>query len=179
MSQAPPQAAAPASENEAVRFLTEVCRAAVRQGASDIHVKVGQPPMIRSMGEIKPVPGAPRVTAEMAGAMAWNIMTAAQRDRFKTTNELDMAWAVPGIGRFRVNVFRQRQNIGLVMRLIPTVVKTIDELNLPPVIKNLALTPRGLILVTGTTGSGKSTTLAAMVDDLNTRIKGQIGRAHV
>ena len=152
---------------DAVRMLAEICRAAVRQGASDIHLKALSPPMVRIRGEVVPVQGAPRLPNEVLGAMAWGIMTPVQRDRFKTSSDLDMAWQVPNVGRFRVNVFRQRGSIGMVLRTIPTQVKTIDELHLPARLKELAAIPRGLILVTGTTGSGKSTTLASIVEEMN------------
>lgn len=159
---------APVSEiPEAVRLLAEICKMAVRQGASDIHLKTGLAPMLRTRGDISAIPNAPKLTAETVGAMAWNIMSPMQRDRFKNTHDLDMAWQVAGVGRFRVNVFRQRQAIGLVLRAIPANVKTVDELGLPPVLKKIAANPRGLILVTGTTGSGKSTTLAALVEEIN------------
>jgi len=147
--------------------LTAIAKWAVKHGASDIHIKVGLPPMVRISGDIRPIPKAPKVTQELAGQMAWSIMSARQRERFKSDNDLDMAWAAPGIGRFRVNVFRQRAKIGMVLRIIPTKVFTIDELSLPPVIKRMAMEPRGLLLVTGVTGSGKSTTLAAMIEEVN------------
>ena len=162
---APPQA--PAEIPESVRLLTEVCKLAVRQGASDIHLKVGLPPMLRIRGDVAPIPNAPRMTPEALGSMAWNIMSPTQRERFKNTHDLDMAWQIQGLGRFRVNVFRQRQAIGMVLRAIPNQVKTADELGLPQVIKKIAANPRGLVLVTGTTGSGKSTTLAAIIEEIN------------
>ncbi len=147
--------------------LPEICRVAVRRGASDIHMKVGLPPMVRVHGTLMPLPSAPRMTQEVLGKMAWSIMSQTQRDRFKADNELDMAWEVQGLGRFRVNVFRQRRQIGMVLRTIPSDVKTIDELQLPLVLKTVAMEPRGLILVTGATGSGKSTTLASMIEEVN------------
>lgn len=166
MSQVPPPQGA-AETPDAVRLLAEVCKMAIRMGASDIHLKSGLPPMLRVRGDVGPIPNAPRLTPEMMGQMAWGIMSAIQRDRFKNTHDLDMAWQVPGVGRFRVNVFRQRQNIGMVLRAIPATVKSIDELSLPPVIKKIAANQRGLVLVTGTTGSGKSTTLAALIEEIN------------
>lgn len=168
----PPQA--PAEVPEAVRLLAEVCKLAVRQGASDIHLKVGLPPMLRIRGEVAPIPNAPRMTPEALGSMAWNIMSPTQRERFKNTHDLDMAWQVPAVGRFRVNVFRQRQAIGMVLRSIPNMVKTADELGLPPVLKKIAANPRGLVLVTGTTGSGKSTTLAAIIEEINRTVSHHI-----
>jgi twitching motility protein PilT len=147
--------------------LQEICRVAMRRGASDIHMKVGLPPMVRVHGTLTALPSAPRMTQEVLGKMAWAMMSSVQRDRFKADNELDMAWEVKGLGRFRVNVFRQRRHIGMVLRTIPSDVKTIDDLNLPEVLKEISLRKRGLILVTGATGSGKSTTLAAMIEEVN------------
>jgi twitching motility protein PilT len=147
--------------------LEEICRGAQQAGASDIHIKVGLPPMLRVQGSLVPMAGAPRLTAEMVGKMAWNVMSPAQREKFKAHNDLDLAFAVPEVGRFRVNVFRQRQAVGLVLRTIPTEVRTIEQLRLPSVLKQIAQTPRGLVLVTGTTGSGKTTTLAAIIEEVN------------
>ena len=147
--------------------LSEICRIAMRRGASDIHLKVGLPPMIRVHGKLMPIPSASKLTKEAIGRMAWDCMSKVQRERFKEQSDLDMAYEVQGLGRFRVNVFRQRRNVGMVLRTIPSEVKTLDELQMPPVLKKIALTPRGLILVTGTTGSGKSTTLAAMIEEIN------------
>jgi twitching motility protein PilT len=106
--------------------------------------------------------------------MAAGVMNAKQRERFKERNEADLAYGVPGLGRFRVNVFQQRGMVGIVLRLIPLKIQTVRELNLPPVLEALSLEPRGLILVTGTTGSGKSSTLAAMIDHINSNTTGHI-----
>jgi len=147
--------------------LGEICRIAMRRGASDIHLKVGLPAMIRVSGKLMPIPSSPKLSKEVVGQMAWDAMSKNQREKFKESGDLDMAYEVPSLGRFRVNVFRQRRHVGMVLRTIPSEVKTIDELNLPPVIKDIAMKPRGLILVTGTTGSGKSTTLAAVIEEIN------------
>jgi twitching motility protein PilT len=147
--------------------LAEICRIAVRKSASDLHFKVGLPPVFRIRGELVPLSQAPALTKESLGKMAWNIMSPSQRERFKSDQDLDLSCQMPGVGRFRVNVFRQRQAIGMVLRAIPTEVKTIDQLGLPDVLKDVAMEPRGLILVTGTTGSGKSTTLAALIEEVN------------
>ena len=154
--------------------LADICRFAVRAGASDIHLKVGLPPLFRVHGDLVPMKSSPAVTPEQMGQMAWKIMTKAQRERFKETNDLDMAMAVPGLGRFRVNVFRQRQSVGMVLRTISSNVKTIEELKLPSILKKIALYPRGLVIVTGTTGSGKSTTLAAMIEEINRSVRHHI-----
>lgn len=147
--------------------IDEVCRMAVRKGASDLHFKVGHPPVLRVRGNLEPLKQMPKLTKESLGKAAWNMMSQAQRERFKAEPDLDLAYKVEGVGRFRVNIFRQRSAIGMVLRTIPNDVKTIDELGLPQVLKQVALEPRGLILVTGTTGSGKSTTLASLIEEVN------------
>jgi twitching motility protein PilT len=124
--------------------------------------------MFRINGSLLPLKDGKRISPEEMQRMALSIMNNYQRERFKQFNELDLAYGVPGLGRFRVNVFQQRGTVGIVLRVIPFKVKTIDELSLPPVLKTIALEGRGLILVTGTTGSGKSTSLAAMIDHINT-----------
>jgi twitching motility protein PilT len=149
--------------------LNSICRAAVKQGASDIHLKADRAPAFRINGVIVPMEGGAPVSNDQLTRMAWDIMSASQRDRFKAALDLDMGLEVDGIGRFRVNVFRQRHKMGLVLRVIPTHVQSIDDLGLPEIIKEIATQPRGLILVTGTTGSGKTTTLAAMVEEINRR----------
>ncbi len=147
--------------------INQLLRQAAGYGASDLHVKVGNPPVIRVDGALHPLPQTRRVTQEEVMDIAFNVMNDAQKDRFKRSSELDMAYSVPGLGRFRVNIFQQRGTIGIVFRLIPVKIKSIDELNLPEVLESLAMQARGLILVTGTTGSGKSTTLAAMIHHVN------------
>jgi twitching motility protein PilT len=148
--------------------LNEVLGVAIKGGASDIHLKAGLPPMFRINGQLVPLKDGPRISPEEMSRMALSIMNNFQRERFKQFNELDLAYGVPGLGRFRVNVFQQRGTVGIVLRVIPFKVRTLDDLNLPPILKTIALDERGLILVTGTTGSGKSTTLAAMIDHINT-----------
>lgn len=150
--------------------LMDICRVAVQSGASDIHIKVGQPPLLRVNGELTPIKNAPRLTNQQAGQMAWKAMSEAQRETFKNHNDLDMAIQFPKLGRFRVNVFRQRGAVGMVLRAISSTVMTIDQLGLPNVLKKIAREPRGLIIVTGTTGSGKSTTLAAMIEEINANL---------
>ncbi len=147
--------------------INQICLAAVKVGASDIHIKVGSPPMVRINGEIRAIPRAPKVTPELAGQMAWSMMNQGQREKFKADADIDLGYEVPKVGRFRVNVFRQRGKVGIVLRTIPTQVKTVDELELPKILKKIALEPRGLILMTGVTGSGKSTTLAALIEEIN------------
>jgi twitching motility protein PilT len=148
--------------------LNEILQVALRGGASDIHLKAGLPPMFRVDGALVPLKDARRLPPEEISRMAFGIMNDYQKEKFKAQNELDLAYGVPGLGRFRVNVFQQRGTIGAVLRVIPFKISTIDQLVLPKVLEKVAGEQRGLILVTGTTGSGKSTTLAAMVDYINT-----------
>ncbi len=145
----------------------DLLRKAVENKASDLHLKVGNHPYLRVDGILQPIADVPRVTPEEMLSMAFSMMTNRQKQKFKETAELDMAYGVAGLGRFRVNVFQQRGNVGMVLRVIPTKIRTIEELNLPPVIDKICEEQRGLVLVTGTTGSGKSTTLAAMIDRIN------------
>src|SRR5262245_2319290 len=148
--------------------LNEILQVALRGGASDIHLKAGLPPMFRVDGNLVPLKDARRLPPEEISRMAFGIMNDYQKEKFKAQNELDLAYGVPGLGRFRVNVFQQRGTIGVVLRVIPFKIATIEQLLLPKVLEKIASEQRGLILVTGTTGSGKSTTLAAMVDHINT-----------
>jgi twitching motility protein PilT len=147
--------------------IDELLRKAVDNKASDLHLKVGNHPYLRVDGVLQPIAETPRITPEEMLSMAFSMMTNRQKQKFKETAELDMAYGVAGLGRFRVNVFQQRGNVGMVLRVIPTKIRTIEELNLPPVIIKICEEQRGLVLVTGTTGSGKSTSLAAMIDRIN------------
>jgi twitching motility protein PilT len=147
--------------------INDLLTTAVEHGASDLHVKAGAAPMMRVAGELVPVPGARKLTPDDTIAMAAAVVPAALRERFKKSPEVDLAYSVAGLGRFRCSVFQQRNTVGLVLRVIPVQVRTIDELGLPAVISKIADEERGLVLVTGTTGSGKSTTLAGMVDRIN------------
>jgi len=148
--------------------LNELLKTTFDKRASDLHVKVGVPPILRIDGRLVPLETEKRTTQEDALNVALSIMNAAQKARFKEKNELDMAYAVPGLGRFRVNVFQQRGSVGMVFRQVPAKILTFEDLMMPPVLQKIASEQRGLILVTGTTGSGKSTTLAAMIDYINT-----------
>lgn len=148
--------------------LNEILTVAIKGGASDIHLKAGLPPMFRIDGSLVPLKDANRLAPEEIGRMAFSIMNNFQKEQFKQDNELDLAYGVPGLGRFRVNVFMQRGTVGIVFRVIPFKILTIEQLNLPKVLETIASEERGLILVTGTTGSGKSTTLAALIDYINT-----------
>jgi twitching motility protein PilT len=158
---------APDANSPAVAALSTICRSASQAGASDVHLKAGSPPMYRINGQLLVIPNLSTLDKEACAKMAWDIMTKGQRERFKRSNDIDFSWSIPSLGRFRVNVFRQRQQIGMVLRAIPGKVKTIRELELPAILEKIAAEPRGLVLVTGTTGSGKSTTLAAIVEEIN------------
>ena len=147
--------------------IDDLLRRAVENRSSDLHLKVGNHPYTRVDGILNPITDVPRITPEEMLSMAFSMMTNRQKQKFKETAELDMAYGVAGLGRFRVNVFQQRGNVGMVLRVIPTKIRTIEELELPRVIAQVCEEQRGLVLTTGTTGSGKSTTLAAMIDRIN------------
>ncbi len=147
--------------------LNEVLRVAVEANASDIHLKAGLPPVFRRDNQLLPHKDVGRLTPEILGRLAAEIMTPPQREVFERNREIDMGYGVSGLGRFRLNIFQQRGSVGMVFRVIPTAVKGVKELNLPEIIDKISDEPRGLILVTGTTGSGKSTTLAAMINHIN------------
>ena len=147
--------------------LNDILRPAVTGEASDIHLKAGLPPLFRIDGALVPLKSK-RLTGEQLERMLAAIMTPAQKAHFEKFHEVDLAYSIAGVGRFRVNAFKQRGTIGIVFRVIPFGVRTLGQLELPKVLERVALEPRGLILVTGTTGSGKSTTLAAMIDYINT-----------
>jgi twitching motility protein PilT len=141
--------------------------------ASDLHLKSGSPPVIRVDGQLRPLDLDP-CSSEDTKDYAASLMSDKQIRRFSETNELDFAYSAPSIGRFRVNVYRQRGSISIAMRQVATSIPGFEELMLPPVVKKLSLEPRGLVLVTGTTGSGKTTTLAAMIDHINTHLRRHI-----
>ncbi|MGA2629757.1 MAG: type IV pilus twitching motility protein PilT [Terriglobia bacterium] len=147
--------------------IDELLRSACESKASDLHLKVGNYPYLRVDGDLRPMQQFQRVSSEDMLNMAFSIMTNRQKQKFKENTELDMAYGVAGLGRFRVNVFQQRGNVGMVLRVIPTKIRTLDELYMPQVIDKICEEQRGIVLVTGTTGSGKSTTLAAMIDRIN------------
>ncbi len=145
----------------------------MKVNASDLHLKAGAPPVFRIDGRLV-IEKSESLTPEVLKTMAYQIMTPSQQQTFERMKEMDFAIGVRGVGRFRVNIFLQRGSIAIAMRAIPMSVKRIDELNLPPILKEISLKPRGLILVTGTTGSGKSTTLAAMIEHINENISKHI-----
>jgi twitching motility protein PilT len=147
--------------------INELLRVAVATGASDLHLKVGSYPMMRVNGVLVAASEVKRLDRADTEGMAGVLCGPEHLERFRKAQEVDLAYSVPGLGRFRCNIFQQRGTVGIVMRVIPTKIRTIDELGLPPVLKRIAQEERGLVLVTGTTGSGKSTTLAAMIDHIN------------
>ena len=147
--------------------INDLLKMAVERKASDLHLKVGAFPVLRVDGVLKPMNEMRRLLQEDTMAMAFSIMTARQKEKFKTDFEIDTSYQVPTLGRFRCSIFQQRGTVGLVLRVIPTRILTLRELLLPPVLERICMEQRGLVLCTGTTGSGKTTTLAGMVDHIN------------
>ncbi len=146
--------------------INDLLKKAVDAGASDLHIKVGSPPVARINGVLKPIDET-RLTREEALRLAMSVMSPSQKETYKKELDIDFAHSVPGLGRFRCSAFLQRGAVGIVFRVIPTRIPDFDELNLPDVLRKLAAEERGMVLVTGTTGSGKSTTLAALIDQIN------------
>lgn len=136
------------------------------RGASDLHLTVGAPPVLRIDGQLVQTPFE-KLTLESAQALIFSMLTESQRQRFEANNELDMAFGLKGIGRLRMNIYRQRGAIGAAVRAIPSSFRSFEEIGLPSVVHEILKVPKGLVLVTGPTGSGKSTTLASMIDFLN------------
>ncbi len=147
--------------------LNDLLKLAVERKASDLHLKIGNHPVVRVDGQLHVLSDLKRLMQEDTIAMAFSIMNAQQKQRFKEEFEIDLAYSVPGLGRFRCSVFQQRGAVGLVLRVIPARILSFRELTLPPVLEKICDEQRGLVLCTGTTGSGKSTTLASMVDYVN------------
>jgi twitching motility protein PilT len=147
--------------------LPELLQTLVEYSGSDLHITTQTPPQIRVHGKLQTLDLPPLGPAETKG-LAYSVLTDAQKKRFEETLELDFSFGIRGLARFRCNVFNQRGAVAAVYRVIPETIKGFDELGLPPVLATLADRPRGLVLVTGPTGSGKSTTLAAMIDKINT-----------
>jgi len=147
--------------------VNDLLKIAVESGASDLHLKVGSYPMMRLRGTLTPASEQKRLDHEDMVAIAAAVLPTGHREKFKENHEVDLAYSVAGLGRFRCNAFQQRGTIGMIFRVIPMKVASIDDLMLPNVLKRIASEERGLVLVTGTTGSGKSTTLAAMIDEIN------------
>ncbi|MGH7273091.1 MAG: type IV pilus twitching motility protein PilT, partial [Nitrospiria bacterium] len=146
--------------------LYQLLQTMVQKGATDMHITAGSPPQIRLDGQLVPMNYPPLVPAETK-QMIYGVLTDAQKQRFEEENELDLSFGLKGISRFRANIFMQRGGVSAAIRVIPIQIMTFEQLGLPPLVNQLVKKPRGLILVTGPTGSGKSTTLAAMIDKVN------------
>lgn len=149
-------------------IIDDLLKIAIERDASDLHLKAGNHPMIRVHGTLIPLVGFPKLTPEDTEDLANQIMTDYQKKKLKEEFDVDLAYSLSGFGRFRGNIYYQRGSIAIALRIIPLEVKTIRELLLPEILEKIAFYPRGLVLVTGTTGSGKTTTLAAMIDYINT-----------
>jgi twitching motility protein PilT len=147
--------------------LSELLHKLSELGGSDLHITTGSAPLVRVHGEIRPLDGYRQLTSSETKQLAYSVLTDAQKHRFEENLELDFSFGVKGLSRFRANIFNQRGAVGAVFRAIPYEIKSFEDLGLPTVVKDLCSKPRGLVLVTGPTGSGKSTTLAAMIDKIN------------
>src|SRR3989449_3041387 len=150
-----------------VNSIDELLEHMVARNASDLHVTVGTPPVIRVRGEIERVGDYNPLTPEETQELLYRILSSEQQKHLEIKRQLDFSHSIPGLARFRVNVYFQRESIGAAFRLIPAEIKTLEELGIPATLHQLAEKPRGLVLVTGPTGSGKSTTLAAIIDEIN------------
>ena len=153
--------------------IKRILKEMITRGSSDLHLKVASPPILRINGGLVML-DMPAPTVQDMVAVAQQILTPSQREQFEKTREIDFAFGVPGIARFRANFYVQRGSIAMVFRHVPVEIKTLEDLGLPPVLRDLARKPRGLILVTGTVGSGKSTTLASLVDIINTECSSHV-----
>jgi twitching motility protein PilT len=154
-------------ENPPQISLSELLHKLSELGGSDLHVTTGTPPLVRVHGQIHPLDGYRPLSSSETKQLAYSVLTDAQKHRFEENLELDFSFGVKGLSRFRANIFNQRGAVGAVFRAIPYEIKSFEELGLPPVVKDLCNKPRGLVLVTGPTGSGKSTTLASVIDKIN------------
>jgi twitching motility protein PilT len=139
----------------------------VARGASDLHVTVGSAPVVRLFGRLDRLPDFPRLTPDDTQRLLYRILSTEQQKHLEVNRQIDVSYSIPGLARFRVNVYFQRESLGAAFRAIPTELKTLEDLGLPETLHELATKPRGLVLVTGPTGSGKSTTLAAVIDEIN------------
>ena len=147
--------------------LDEALAAMVQVGASDLHLTIGAPPTVRVSGALRPLDGFPALEGEGLRRALYAVLTQKQREKFEANLELDLSYSVRGLARFRLNLYQQRESIGAAFRVIPYEIKPLEQLGVPPVVANFAGLPRGLVLVTGPTGSGKSTTLASIIDLAN------------
>jgi twitching motility protein PilT len=147
--------------------INDLLQVLVERGASDLHLTTGTYPHLRVAGELVPLTAFEVLTPQDTQRLAYSVLNEAQKQRFEEQSELDLSFGIQGLARFRCNVFRQRGAVGAAIRVIPYVIRAFDDLGLPKIVQELAERPKGLVLVTGPTGSGKSTTLAAMIDKIN------------
>jgi twitching motility protein PilT len=147
--------------------LPDLLKTLVEKGGSDLHITTNSEPQVRLHGHLERLPGMPLLSPSETKQLAYSVLTDSQKKRFEETLELDFSFGIKGVARFRCNMFNQRGSVGAVYRVIPEKIRTFQDLGLPPILSTLAERPRGLVLVTGPTGSGKSTTLAAMIDKIN------------
>ena len=152
------------SQNIKIELLLEDV---VKKKASDLHLQVGLPPILRIDGVLSPVPGAPVLNEQLVETLVFSLLDEDQKQILLRDKEFDFSFAFGTLGRFRVNAFHERGNMAAAMRLIPNEIKAVEQLGLPKVLNNFTNYPRGLVLITGPTGSGKSTTLAAMIEKIN------------
>ncbi len=163
---------AAADENDV--NLNDLLDAVIDRGASDLHLTAGAQPMVRRHGELEPLDEYPVLDPPMIQRVLYAALTQKQREKFEEKLELDFSYSLPGRARFRVNLYRQRESLGAAFRIIPFKIRQLEELGVPPVVSNFAMLPRGFVLVTGPTGSGKSTTLASLIDSANRNRRGHI-----
>src|SRR5581483_10284135 len=159
---------------DAVHSIDELLSGMDALSASDLHVTAGSPPVVRVNGELVPLDERPVFTPDETQQLLYRILSTEQQKRLEVERQIDISYAISGVARFRVNVFFQRNAVGAAFRLIPNKIRTLEELGLPSVLHELTQRPRALVLVTGPTGSGKSTTLAAMIDEINRTRAGHI-----
>lgn len=163
----------PSLSSQSVLDMAELLRLMVEKKASDLHIVYGAPPMLRVDGHMTPT-NFPKLTSDVCQRLVYSLLTDTQKQRFESMSELDVSFGIKNIGRVRMNVFRQRGVVGAALRAIPQKVQSLEELGLPPITFDILKIPKGLVLVTGPTGSGKSTSLAAMIDHLNEHQSGHI-----
>ena len=154
--------------------LDDLLKFTVEKKATDLHLTANTPPIYRHLGEITPIPGYPPLTPQEVGELIYSILSPTAREAFERDQELNISYSIRHVGRFRVNIYQQRGTISAAIRLIPSIIPTFESLNLPAAIADFANYPRGLVLITGPTGSGKSTTLAALIDQINNNKKRHI-----
>jgi twitching motility protein PilT len=147
--------------------LKQLLHLTIKQGASDLHISVGHPPILRKGGKITPVPNRGDLSAKDCQGLAFSLMDEVQKEKFLITKEIDFSYSLDGEGRFRVNIFFQSGSIACALRLIPNQIRTIEELNMPPILHRFTEPTQGFILITGPSSHGKSTTLAALIDEIN------------